>query len=210
MKNMFTILFGNGMQGARYLWLVIFFISSFALSAQTPSPAAGAGQGRIFRAGAATSNITPPLGLPIVGNYASPAATHIHDELHARSLVPDDGPTRLVFVIVDNVGVDQAVFDEAKRRIEASTGVPKTKVLMSATHTHSATSAGGLGEKRRGWNEDSPMDEYQIFLASRISDVVRVAINNLEPARIGWGVGKVPQHLFNRRWKMKTPVANPF
>lgn len=37
-----------------------------------------------------------------------------------------------------------------------------------------------------------------------------MALNRLEPARIGWGVGKVPQHLFNRRWKMKEPVINPF
>ncbi|MEO9005470.1 MAG: hypothetical protein ABI288_12070, partial [Ginsengibacter sp.] len=49
-----------------------------------------------------------------------------------------------------------------------------------------------------------------IFLASRISDGVQVALNRLEPARIGWGVGRVPQHLFNRRWLMKEPVMNPF
>jgi hypothetical protein len=38
------------------------------------------------------------------------------------------------------------------------------------------------------------------------------SFNNLEPARIGWGVGKVPQHVFNRRWKMKpgTIPPNPF
>src|SRR5690606_22268441 len=27
---------------------------------------------------------------------------------------------------------------------------------------------------------------------------------------IGWGAGSVPQHVFNRRWKMKEPVVNPF
>ncbi|MGC1240999.1 MAG: neutral/alkaline non-lysosomal ceramidase N-terminal domain-containing protein [Chryseosolibacter sp.] len=169
-----------------------------------------AGRKKIFRAGASLSNITPPLGLPIVGNYQSPLATHIHDELHARSLVLDDGSTRLAFVIVDNVGVDQAVFDEAKRRIEQATGLPQKHILMSATHTHSATSAGGLGEKRRAWKGDGALDEYQTFLAGRITDGVRVAINNLAPARIGWGAGKVPQHLFNRRWRMKEPVQNPF
>lgn len=165
---------------------------------------------QVFRAGASTANITPPLGLPIVGNYRSPLATHIHDELHARTLVLDDGTTRLAFVVVDNVGVDQIVFDEAKHRIEKETGLPQSHILMSATHTHSATSAGGLGERRRGWNEGDPLDEYQLFLINRISDGVRVAMNNLQPARIGFGVGKVPQHLFNRRWKMKEPVMNPF
>ena len=167
-------------------------------------------QQRIFRAGASISNITPPLGLPIVGNYVSPLATYVHDQLHARCLVLDDGQTRLAFVVVDNVGVDQPVFDEAKRQVTAATGLPATHMLMAATHTHSATSAGGLGEKRRGWNGDGSLDEYQAFLARRIADGVQVAIKNLAPARIGWGVGSAPQHLFNRRWKMKKPVMNPF
>ncbi len=166
--------------------------------------------GKVFRAGASSSNVTPPLGLPIVGNYESPLATYVHDQLHARCLVLDDGESRLAFVIVDNVGVDQAVFDEAKRQVEEATGLSKEHMLMAATHTHSATSAGGLGEKRRGWKEGSDLDEYQTFLARRISDGVQVAMRNLRPARIAWGVGNLPQHLFNRRWRMKTPVMNPF
>jgi len=39
------------------------------LSAQPPKP---------FRAGAATSNITPPLGSPIVGGFVPFPATHVH------------------------------------------------------------------------------------------------------------------------------------
>ena len=163
-----------------------------------------------FRAGAATSNVTPFIGEVIVGGFGTPRSTNIHDELHARCLVLDDGETRLVFAIVDNVGILREVFDEAKRLINESTGIPKEHMLMSSTHTHSATSAGGVGEKRRGYNYGKPLDEYQQFLARRIADGVRVAYNNLEPARIGWGSGKVPQHLFNRRWKMKEPVVNPF
>ncbi len=46
---------------------------------------------RIFKAGAAASNITPPLDRPVVGTWNSPPATNIHDELHARCLVLDDG-----------------------------------------------------------------------------------------------------------------------
>ena len=50
-----------------------------------------------FRAGAATSVVTPPLGEPIVGNWETPPATHVHDELHARCLALDDGTTTIVF-----------------------------------------------------------------------------------------------------------------
>lgn len=191
----------------------VLLFSSVVTNAQTTSQATGSKPGKIFKAGASTSNITPPLGQGIVGNFGTPPpAMHIHDQLHARSIVLDDGETRLVFVVVDNVGVNQEVFDEAKRLINAATGLPKENVLTSSTHTHSATSAGGSGDKRRGYNKGGPLDEYQSFLARRISDGVQVAINNLQPARIGWGVGNVPQHLFNRRWKMKpgSAVPNPF
>lgn len=170
-------------------------------------------QGKVFRAGASVSNITPKLGEGIVGNFGTPPpATHIHDQLHARCLAMDDGNTKLVFVVADNVSINREVFDEAKRIINKTTGVPEDHILMSATHTHSATSAGGEGEKRRGWNVGKPLDEYQTFLARRIADGVQVALNNLEPARIGWGAGSVPQHVFNRRWKLKpgTPNLSPF
>ena len=147
---------------------------------------------RVFRAGASASNITPMLGEPIVGNFNEPLAENIHDNINARCLVLDDGTTRLAIVLVDNVGVDQAVLDEAKSLIYEKTGLPKTHLLIASVHDHSATSAGGRGMKRRGWQFGKPLDEYQAFLIRRIADGVQVAINHLEPARIGWGSGKVP------------------
>lgn len=164
---------------------------------------------KVFKAGAYMSNITPPLGENIVGNWNSPPATHIHDQLYAKTLVLDDGDTRLVLVILDNVGVNREVFDYAKIRINEETGLPKEHILMAATHTHSGTSASGIGRKRKGWQGDTPLDNYQTFLAQRIVDGVRVAINNLEPAKITWGSGIVQQHVFNRRWLMTNPVMGP-
>lgn len=148
-----------------------------------------------FRAGAATSNITPPLGSGIVGGWSAPPAKHIHDELHARCLVLDDGSSKLVFVVVDSVSVNREVYDAAKQSIEAATGIPAANMMMSATHTHSASSARGENPMVIG----APFDDYQKFLIRRISDGVLRAVNNLEPARIGWGTGRVPQHVFNRR-----------
>jgi len=52
----------------------------------------------------ATSNITPMLGAPIVGNFVEPIAERIHDELHARCLVLRRRKTQLAFAVCDNVG----------------------------------------------------------------------------------------------------------
>ena len=172
------------------------------------SHAQPAPKAKVFRAGAATSNVTPFLGVGIVGNFDVPVASHIHDELHARCLVLDDGTTKLAFVVVDNLSVSREVFDEAKKLAQASTGIPAENMMMSATHTHSGPSARGTNAFMMG----RPFDSYQTFLSLRIADGVKRAVNNLQPAKIGYGSGSLPQHVFNRRWKMKpgTKLINPF
>src|SRR5690554_5010662 len=99
-------------------------------------------QGEIFKAGASISNITPSLGGGIIGNFGNPPpAQHIHDQLHVRTLALDDGTTKLVFVVIDNLYVDSEALDEAKRLIHEKTDLLPSHILMSATHTHSATSS---------------------------------------------------------------------
>ena len=163
---------------------------------------------RIFRAGAAVSNITPPLDEPIVGGWNLPPATHVHDELYAKCLVLDDGKIRMVFVVCDSLGITREVYDAAKRVIHQKTGIPPENMMMSATHTHSSISARGANRLIR----NKELSDYQQFLVTRIADGVRRAVNNLEPARIGWGSGREPTQVFNRRYYMKpgTPVPNPF
>ena len=110
----------------------------------------GSNIGKVFRSGAATANITPFLGGGIVGNYGTPPpAAHVHDELHARCLVLDDGTTMLAFIIVDNIGLNRVLIDEVKRLIQEESNIPRENLLVSATHTHSSVSAGGVGEKRK-------------------------------------------------------------
>jgi hypothetical protein len=191
------------------IYTLLFAVGGTSLRAQADrKPEANTQRDRVFRAGAAASNITPPLGQPIVGGWSSPPATHIHDELHARCLVLDDGRTRLAFAVCDNVGIPREVFDAARKLVHEETGLPEDHLLMSATHTHSATTARSANSLK----PDPDLSEYQRFLARRIADGIRRAVNNLEPARIGWGAADVPTQVFNRRWHMKfgTPNPNPF
>ncbi|MEW4452247.1 neutral/alkaline non-lysosomal ceramidase N-terminal domain-containing protein [Bremerella sp. JC817] len=161
-----------------------------------------------LQAGAATSNITPPLGEMIVGGWKPIPARHIHDELYARCLVLDDGKTRIAIVLCDNVGIPAEIFDEAKALIEEATGILASHQLLAATHTHSATTARGKSKLIR----DQEYSSYQKFLVQRIADGVVRATNNLEPAEIGWGSVEEPTEVFNRRWYMKDAahLTNPF
>lgn len=153
-----------------------------------------------FRAGAATANITPPLGIEINGGTAPVLATHVHDELLARALVLDDGTTRLALVAVDNCLMDRSVLDAAKALIHRHTGIASNHVSISATHTHSAGSVTGV-------HLSEPDAEYRAWLPLRIADAVRIAVNNLAPSEAAWGVGAVPQHVFNRRVMVRSGVT---
>jgi len=101
--------------------------------------------------------------------------------------------------------VPREVFDAAKRMASDATGIPPEHMLMAATHTHTGPCATPV------FQSDADPD-YQAFLARRLADGVRRAVNRLEPARIGWGAGAVPDEVFNRRWHMAEGAigANPF
>src|SRR5665648_447896 len=96
------------------VFIVISAINDEYLNAQNKSDVTGTKTTKIFKAGASTSNVTPYLGGGIIGGWSLPPATHIHDELHARCLVLDDGDTRLAFVVVDILGMSHDMIDEAK------------------------------------------------------------------------------------------------
>jgi neutral ceramidase len=159
----------------------------------------------VLRAGAAASNITPPLGVSINGGMSDRTADNIHDELHARALVLDNGSTRLAIVVCDSCMLPAAVLDKAKHLAHGHTGIPLDHMTVSATHAHSAPTAGSVFQS-------DPSPEYLEFLSVRIADGIRRAVHNLSPARIGWGVGREETQVFNRRWKMApgTKLVDPF
>jgi hypothetical protein len=165
-------------------------------------------RGGTFQAGAATSNITPPIGFEIIGGFVPFPSTHIHDELHARCLVLDDGQTRIALVVCDLLGIDLAISEEARKQIAARYGIPRGCVMISATHTHSASSAMGKDPRLLG----QPIDDYQQFVTRRIVDGVARALENRRPAEMAFGTVEVPEHVFNRRWYMRpgTVPLNPF
>ncbi|NOY00849.1 MAG: hypothetical protein GXP30_14130 [Verrucomicrobia bacterium] len=165
---------------------------------------------KTFRAGAATSNITPLMGVPLDGTIMQIGpAKDVHDELYARCLVLDDGTTRLAFAVVDNTMISREVYDQAKQLIHEKTGIHIHNICISATHTHSTPRA-VVGLKPNS----AEHKDYLNFLAIRISDGIRRAVNRLAPAKIAWGSFEEPRYVHNRRRFLKEQFLaankNPF
>ena len=175
-------------------WLVLFVLQVFAADTYAAEP----NSSRVLKAGAATADITPPLGENIVGGFVPFPATNVHDRLNARCLVLDDGSNRIAFVICDNLGISREIFDQARELITKETDFPAANILMAATHTHSGTHSSG--------------SKLKPILIRGIADALKGALRNLEPARIGWGSVDEPSAVFNRRWYVADPdlLKNPF
>ncbi|WP_395729981.1 neutral/alkaline non-lysosomal ceramidase N-terminal domain-containing protein [Prosthecobacter sp.] len=184
----------------------LFLLSLFAVATLHAADAPKA----LLMAGAATSNITPDLGGEVVGGFLPYPCTNIHDELHARCLVLDDGKTKLALVVCDLLGLHRSVSVAARELIEKETGIPAANVVISGTHTHSAVNA--IGGPVRFYTSDMELTGYQKFVVRRIADGVRRAIYLLRPAEIAFGTVDVPEHVHIRRWFLqegKMP-PNPF
>ena len=180
------------------VWVSVLVLLVLHQLLSKPTVFAGGPTERTFLAGAASVEITPPLGELVVGGFVPFPADRIHDPLYAKAIALDDGDNRIAIVVCDNLGIRREEFDAARKIIAATNEIPVTNILMAATHTHSAT---------RGQT-----DKYRSILINGIADAVHQAISNLEPAKIGWGSVNEPSEVFNRRWFVEdsTLLHNPF
>lgn len=179
----------------------------YASLALVVGPERCAGDGpKSFRAGAFVVDITP-TNYPVLVNamFTERVATNTVDRLTVRSLALDDGSTKILFAVVDTCMVARDLMDQAKSMASSVTGIPTDRMLVSATHTHSAPSAMGCLGSRMDTN-------YAAFLMPRIAESLIGAANRLQPARIGWGVVDDWDHTFNRRWirRPDKKLTDPF
>jgi len=150
----------------------------------------------VFRAGAAAVDVTPPKFPVIVNGYTfERTASNAIDRLAARALVLDDGACRVAIVVVDSCVLPRSLLDRAKELARQATGIPTSRMLISATHTHSAPSAmPALGSR-----EDP---DYAAWLPGRIAEAIVQAQRNLAPAKVGWIVAAAPELTHCRLWIM--------
>ncbi|MBN1417127.1 MAG: hypothetical protein JXP34_00010 [Planctomycetes bacterium] len=168
--------------------------------------AAGGGESRAFRAGAAAIDITP-AEFPVIvcGGFLEASASVARDRLFVRSIVLDDGAARIALAVVDSCVLPRDLLDCAKGLARDATGIPTDRILISATHTHSAPSAMAcLG---------SDADEaYAALLPGWIAEAIGRAAKDLAPARAGWISVDAPDRTNCRRWILRPDRvrADPF
>ncbi|MCI0492014.1 MAG: hypothetical protein L0Z07_03650 [Planctomycetes bacterium] len=162
-----------------------------------------------LKAGAAVVDVTPAqFPVFVNGGMLSSSASKATSPLYARAIVLDDGRERLAIVVADSCMMPRALLDEAKQLASQRTTIRPDRILISATHTHTAPSSmGALG------TDADPT--YVPFLRLKLAEAVATAEANLEPARVGWAVKNAAEFTALRRWILRPdrietdPFGNP-
>ncbi len=156
-----------------------------------------------LRAGAAVADITPQeWPVRVIGNFGLTMANSARDPLHVRALALEDGGVEIAIAVIDSCFVKREQMDRAKDLASKKTGIPVNRILMSATHTHSAPPS----VAKEG---DAKELRYVDRIVTQAAEAIAQAHARLEPAFIGWAVVPVPEELNNRRWFMRPGSIPP-
>ncbi|MCP4610193.1 MAG: hypothetical protein GY845_15905 [Planctomycetes bacterium] len=180
--------------------VVLLSMSIFYLVGEAASILSGATAG-VLRAGSAKVNITPPLGLKLIGSKGYPSDS-ILDDLYAKALVLSDGETTLAIVSLDLLysPLDD-ITNPVRKIIKEKIGIPAENILICATHTHSGPEVFRrsklLPEKQT--NVDDIDQAYLNSLINKIAGSVSIAYDKMQDVKIGAAKGDLPEIIFNRR-----------
>lgn len=157
-----------------------------------------------LKVGAATTVITPPLGVPLAGYYHERGSDGVHDELFSRALVLEKDGVKAALVSLDLISTRRKFVEQARELIEQQTGIPGDHVMISATHAHTGPILPDTSARDAGVAEGGEIAKsYLEALPDLIAGSVKLANDKLKAAHASSFIGHEPSLTFNRRFHMK-------
>jgi len=154
-----------------------------------------------LKGGCAKVNITPPLGIPLIGSYGKPS-DDVLDELYAKSLVLNDGINTIAIVSTDLLYTPlEEITGPVRKIITEKTGIPERNILVCATHTHSGPEVFTRSKFGQAGDESPPAIDrsYLDTLVKKIAGSVLIAHKEMQEVKVGAAKGQAPEIVYNRR-----------
>ncbi len=144
---------------------------------------------RKIRAGVARVNITPAVGVELVGFAGRGPSIGVGDELYATALVVDDGRETAAIFHLDLIGIDATWTQMAAELIGKRGRLPAENVVLCSTHTH-------YGPTVRAYDDDpnvSPEAAFMAELKFKLAGAVQEARSRMGPvvASVGRGTSDI-------------------
>jgi neutral ceramidase len=151
-----------------------------------------------WKAGLSRAVITPAEPIRMAGFSARTKPSEgVRQDLYVKALALQYGAGSVaVIVTADTIGFTRAMSDEIVKR----SGMPSRRLVLSASHTHSAPVAGQLGRPGYMLNEReaAAVRRYSASLIDNVVKVIAQATQDLQPASLSFGQG-VAGFAVNRR-----------
>ena len=156
-----------------------------------------------FSVGYNRQSVAPEvLPVPTYTAFSNVGYTN-HDPVQLTCTAISDGKQAFLLISLDMRGIDDTFAEYSCRAIEKATGIPKERVMINCTHTHSAPDHVNLGEgNMRQWRE---------LYYHRLERAVVLALHDLTPAEAYIGTAHTKDVTFVRRYRMSNGkyVTNP-
>ncbi len=154
-----------------------------------------------WQAGLARVAITPEEPIAMSG-YGPRVSEGVLDDLHAKALVLEDGGRHRALLVTADLLFFRAPFAELLcRDLMAETGLARHQIQLTASHTHAGPVFGTRDPDRFELSADQRrvVDRYTEMLRGRLVELAAAAVDDLQPARLSWGVGCAGDFVMNRR-----------
>ena len=149
-----------------------------------------------LHAGFSRVDVTPMLGIGMAGYFVPRFADGVLDPLQINALALSCGEEKVVLMSIDHCGIVKEVLAPMIDGICEVTGLPREAVYIHSTHTHTGPFLNP--------NPTDPLEiEYAQFVKRKFADAAKLALDDLQPAKMGYGVGEAPNIAFVRRFRMK-------
>lgn len=157
-----------------------------------------------LRLGVAEVDITPPVGAPLAGYYYNRDAIGVHDPLHVKAMVLEQGRVKVAMAALDLVSLPRDIVVNARALVQQRIGLAPDHVMISATHAHTTPVILTNPSRYNLEGKDKEIAQaYTDSLAGKIADAIAAANAGLEPVEMRAGVGEEKTLSFNRRFFMK-------
>lgn len=149
-----------------------------------------------LQAGFSRVDVTPMLGIGMAGYYVPRNADGILDPLQINALALACGDEHVVLMSIDHCGIVKEVLSPMIDHVCEVTGLPREAVYIHSTHTHTGPFL--------NYAPTDPLGiEYAQLVTRKFSDAAKLALDDLKPAKMGYGIGNAPNIAFVRRFRMK-------
>ena len=169
-----------------------------------------------LQVGFSRMDITPPLGIRLMGNNNIRLAENILDPLEVSVLALACGEDKILLISIDALYPYEHVY--IRQILSEKFNIPQEAICVHGTHIHTgpmidrffgqgevvgARVAGSTAPGSDIEEDAKKIIPYTQMYLNKVTDAAEYALRDLQNAKMGYAVGQAPNIAFIRRFRMK-------